>query len=69
MKIALRNKYIEYCIKKNYNINTKLSRVKILNWICETWYDENIIIKNKIEKSYIIAGISNTKSNQVNLKK
>ena len=69
MKVALRNKYTEYCIKENYNINTKVSSVKILNWICEDWYDENIITKNMIEKSFIITGISNSIKNQVNLKK
>ena len=60
MKIALRNKYTEYCTKENYNINTKVSRVKILNWICQDWYDENIITKNMIEKSFITTGISNS---------
>ena len=50
MKIDLRNKYTEYCIKKNHNVNNKISRIKILNWICETWYDDIIITKNMIEK-------------------
>ena len=60
MKIALRNKYTEYCIKENHNYNTKVSRVKILNWIYETWYDGNIITKNMIEKNFIVTGISNS---------
>ena len=40
-------------------MNNKVNKIKILNWICDTWYNDSIIIKNKIEKSFIITGIFN----------
>ena len=63
MKYALKKKYIEYCIESNYNINNKVSRERKMNWICETLYDEEIIMKKMIEKSFIITGISNNLNN------
>ena len=63
MKDALKKKYTEYCIESNHNINNKVSRDKIMNWICEVWYDEEIITKQMIEKSLIITGISNYLNN------
>ena len=41
-------------------MNNKVSRIKILNWICGTRYDDNIITNNMIGKSFIITGISNS---------
>ena len=57
-KNALREKYISYCIQ-NGNNDLKISRSKMIQFICEIWYDDKIITKEIIYKSFRATGIAN----------
>ena len=58
-KNAIRNKYINFIINNNHDINNiKVGRIEVINWINEVWYDYNIITKNMIFKSFKETGIS-----------
>lgn len=55
-KDALRKKYIEYS-SISHNINAKISREKMIEFICDTWYDPSIITTEMIIKSFQCTGI------------
>ena len=57
-KQALREKYVKFCCE-NGNENLKISRTKMIQFICDTWYDDNIITKEMVYKSFRVTGISN----------
>ena len=58
-KNAVRNKYINHIINNNNDINHfKLSKMEVINLINEFLYDNNIITKNMIFKSFKETGIS-----------
>ena len=55
-KDALRKKYIEYCSLTN-DITTKITREKMIEFICETWYDSSTLyslFQNNLNKNYLI---------------
>ena len=55
---AVRNKFINNIINNNNDINhIKVSKIEVINWINEVWYDYNIIKKNMIFKSFKETGI------------
>jgi len=59
-KQALKEKYVEFCLS---NINEsgyfKISRTKMIQYICEVWYDEHLISKDMIYKSFRETGLGN----------
>ena len=57
-KSYIREKYINHCIKNNVTFS-KVNKNDIINWICETWYNETIITKNVIINSFKVCGLSN----------
>ncbi len=57
-KSALREKYIAYCIDNGYD-NIKISRTKMIEFICVVWYNDSIISKDVIYKSFRATGIAN----------
>lgn len=50
-KDALRKKYIEYC-SISHNINAKITREKMIEFICDTWYDPSIITSRNDYKKF-----------------
>lgn len=58
-KEALKKLYVEYCIE-NEAENSPVSRKKILEMITKVWWDENIITKEMIYKSFRVTGIANS---------
>ena len=57
-KTALKQKYINYCIEEGQE-NQKVSRNKIIEFICNVWYDNSIISKEIIYNSFRCTGIAN----------
>ena len=57
-KSALREKYIAFCIDNGYDI-IKLSRTKMIEFIYGVWYNDSIISKDVIYKSFRATGIAN----------
>ena len=57
-KNNLRELYITHCIN-NGEKNIKISRSKIIDFICPTWYDKAKITKDMIYNSFRAAGITN----------
>ena len=55
-KDALKKEYINYCINMNEE-NLKITREKMIEFVCKVWYDEYIITKEMIKKSFICTGI------------
>ena len=56
-KNVIREKYISYCIQ-NRNTDLKISRSKMIEYICDIWYDDKIITKEIIYKSFRATGIA-----------
>lgn len=57
-KAYIKEKNIKYCIDKNV-LFSKVQKDDIINWVGKTWYDDNIITKDIIFKSFKICGFSN----------
>ena len=57
-KQNLREKYISFCINNGAE-NIKVSRTKIISFICEAWYDSSVISKDIVYKSFRVTGIAN----------
>lgn len=57
-KNALSERYISYCIE-NGNKDLKISRSKMIKYICDVWYDSHIIAQDIIYKSFLVTGIAN----------
>ena len=57
-KQNLREKYISFCINNGAE-NIKVSRTKMIAFICDTWYDNNVITKDMVYKSFRVTGIAN----------
>ena len=55
-KDALKKEYINYCINMDEE-NLKKTREKMIEFVCKVWYDEYIITKEMIKKSFICTGI------------
>ena len=58
LKTALIAKYITYCTD-NGNEDLKISRTKMVEYICYAWYDKNIITGEIVYKSFLVTGIAN----------
>ena len=57
-KTFIKEKYIKYCIDNNV-LFSKVQKDDIINWVGQTWYDDNIITKDIIFKSFKVCGLSN----------
>jgi hypothetical protein len=57
-KTTLKEKYINFCIEKGDD-NQKISRTKIIEFIYNVWYDNNIIVRDIIYNSFRCTGIDN----------
>ena len=57
-KENLRELYISHCINNGEN-NIKISRSKMIDFICTIWYDMNKITKDMIYNSFRATGIAN----------
>ena len=57
-KQALKEKYIDFCIK-NGNDKIKVSRTKMIDFVVSVWYDSKIITKEMVYKSFRATGIAN----------
>ena len=57
-KDCLRELYISYCIK-NGGDNTKISRTKMIVFVCNAWYDSKKITDKMIYHSFRATGIAN----------
>ena len=57
-KTSIKEKYIKYCIDNNV-LFSKFQKNDIINWVGQTWYDDNIITKDIIFKSFKVCGLSN----------
>lgn len=62
-KHCLKELYISYCIK-NVRDKTKISRTKMIEFICNTWYGPNKIIDKMIYHSFRATGIANKLNHQ-----
>ena len=58
-KNRLHKLYDQYCIDNSLNDSSKVTREKIIDFIESVWYDDEIIKKKSIIKSFKITGISN----------
>lgn len=56
-KKSLKSKYILYCCN---NSNDKVTKNKMIEWIIESWEDNNILNKELIYNSFRSAGIANS---------
>ena len=56
-KAHIRNRYIQYCYAKN-SIE-RVSRDNLINWVAETWWDDNLINPFLIKNSFKVTGLSN----------
>ena len=56
-KKNLKSKYILYCYNNN---NDKVTKEKMIEWIIESWEDNNIINKELIYNSFRCTGIANS---------
>ena len=57
-KGVLKNKYISYCIDNGVE-NLKLSRNKMIEFVRDVWYNNDIISKELIFKSFLLTSIEN----------
>jgi hypothetical protein len=57
-KQALKEKYINFCLN-NLQGNIKMTRTQMIQYICDVWYDDNIINKDMIYNSFRETGIGN----------
>jgi len=57
-KTFIKEKYIKYCLENNV-LFSKVHKADIINWVGQTWYDDNIITKDTIFKSFKVCGLSN----------
>ena len=57
-KTALKEKYINFFFEKGDD-NQKISRSKIIEFICSVWYDNNIITRDIIYNSFRCTVIAN----------
>ena len=52
-KDALKKEYVNYCIDIKGE-NVKITREKMIDFVCKVWYDEYIITKEMIKKSLFV---------------
>jgi hypothetical protein len=57
-KQAIKEKYIAFCIN-NGGQKIKVSLTKMIEFICEVWYDNNVITKEMVYNSFRVTGIAN----------
>ena len=57
-KIALREKYINFCIDFGAN-NIKINHSNMIKFICDTWNSDIVISKEIIWKSFKVTGLTN----------
>ena len=58
-KSAIKEKYMAYCIDNGVD-NLNFSRTKIIEIVCETWYNDKIITSEMIYNSFRYTGIANS---------
>ena len=59
-KQALKEKYVDFCLNNaSEDAQSKMSRTKMIQCICDIWYDEKIISKEMVYKSFRVTGIGN----------
>ena len=63
---ALKKEYANYCIDIKGE-NVKITREKMIDFVCKVWYDEYIISKKMIKKSFICTGIIYNKNQKEGL--
>lgn len=61
-KQNLKEKYISFCIDSGIE-NIKISKIKIISFICDTWPDSKITDKDFIYKSFRATGAGNSEDN------
>ena len=57
-KSAMKEKYISYCINNGIE-NLKVMRSKMIDMVCEIWYNSDIITSEMIYNSFRYTGIAN----------
>ena len=65
-KDALRKKYIEHCAEGS-DFTIKISRDTMIQFICDVWYDPNIITEEMITKSFMCTGIIYSQNQDENI--